>query len=112
MGMTSTRAASDWYDLARRPAVRRCAVARVPTRSWALARPLGPRCRSGRTDTDLDTSRGGWSVRGALEAGTTMAVSPVPAAPAGRCFGRGLHDRELLINVKDQTLLKCLTLTS
>ena len=50
-------------------------------------------------------------MRGALEAGTTMAVSPVPGG-AGRAFGRGLHDRELLINVKDQTLLKCLTLTS
>ena len=76
----------------RRPAVPVRAVARVPTRSRALARPLGPRCRSGRTDTDLDTSRGGWSVRGALEAGTTMAVSPVPGG-AGRAFGRGLHDR-------------------
>ena len=54
-------------------------------------------------------------MRGALEAGTTMAVSPVPGGAglnAGRAFGRGLHDRELLINVKDQTLLKCLTLTS
>ena len=50
-------------------------------------------------------------MRGALEAGTTMAVSPVSGG-AGRAFGRGLHDRELLINVKDQTLLKCLTLTS